>query len=140
MTPIAQIRGFRNHNPGNIRHGAKWQGLAPEQTDPAFCTFVSPEYGIRAMGRILVNYKRHHGLNTPRGIVARWAPPTENDTNAYTLHVCLQVNAGPDDDIDVENPDTLEALTAAIIRHECGINPYSRELIRRGVDLALEAA
>lgn len=139
MTPINEIRGIRNNNPGNIRHGEKWIGLAPEQPDPAFCRFVSPEYGIRAMGRILVNYQRRHGLKTLRGIVSRWAPPAENDTDAYIRHVCDQVGAGPDDAVDVENPEILEALTAAIITHENGINPYSRELIRRGIDLALEA-
>ena len=38
-------RGIRNHNPGNIRHGEQWQGLAKEQTDPSFCVFISNEYG-----------------------------------------------------------------------------------------------
>ena len=140
MTPIAEIRGFRNHNPGNIRHGEKWLGLAPEQPDSAFCTFVSPEYGIRAMGRILANYKRRYGISTVRGVIARWAPPTENDTEAYIRHVCAGVVAGPDEAIDVEDPHTLTALTAAIIKHECCINPYSFALIKRGVDMALEAS
>lgn len=140
MTPISEIRGFRNHNPGNIRHGDRWQGLSQGQPDPAFCTFLSPEYGIRAMGRILLNYRRRHKLTTLRGIIGRWAPPVENNTNAYTLHVCMDLDTGPDDEIDVENPDTLEALTSAIIRHECGINPYSRELIRRGTHMALEVS
>ena len=48
MAKIA--RGERNNNPGNIRHGAKWQGLASTQTDKDFCQFISPEYGIRAIG------------------------------------------------------------------------------------------
>ena len=39
-------RGIRNNNPGNIRHGNDWQGISKEQPDPAFCTFVSPEYGL----------------------------------------------------------------------------------------------
>lgn len=34
MAKIA--RGERNNNPGNIRHGAKWQGLASTQTDKDF--------------------------------------------------------------------------------------------------------
>ena len=38
-------RGIRNHNPGNIRHGDKWQGLSAEQTDSSFCVFDAPEYG-----------------------------------------------------------------------------------------------
>jgi hypothetical protein len=110
--------GGDSYSAGNIRHGEKWLGLATEQPDPAFCRFVSPEYGTRAMGRILSNYQRRHGLKTLRGIVSRWAPPAENDTDAYIRHVCDQVGAGPDDAIDMENPETLEALTAAIITHE----------------------
>ncbi|MFI3272941.1 MAG: structural protein, partial [Pseudomonadota bacterium] len=55
-------RGIRNHNPGNIRHGDDWQGLRDTQTDKNFCQFVSPEFGIRALARVLMNYEKKHGL------------------------------------------------------------------------------
>ncbi len=32
-------RGIRNKNPGNIKLGTDWDGLAAEQTDPTFCIF-----------------------------------------------------------------------------------------------------
>ena len=32
-------RGIRNKNPGNIKLGTNWDGLAAEQTDPTFCIF-----------------------------------------------------------------------------------------------------
>ena len=32
-------RGIRNKNPGNIKLGTAWDGLASEQTDPVFCVF-----------------------------------------------------------------------------------------------------
>ncbi len=57
-----EARGFRNNNPGNIRHGEPWLGLAEDQTDPDFCQFVSVEYGIRAMFRILETYREKYGL------------------------------------------------------------------------------
>lgn len=63
---MAIPRGIRNNNPGNIRHSDQWKGLTPEQPDPDFCTFSTPEYGIRAMGVILLNYQRKHGLKTIR--------------------------------------------------------------------------
>jgi len=132
--PANAPRGIRNNNPGNIRHGDSWQGLAPEQPDSAFCTFVSPAYGIRAMGRILRNYQRKYGLNTVRGIISRWAPPTENDTEAYVLHVAEKLGVGADDAIDVDS--LLAPLVGAIIHHENGQCPYDAATIARGVELA----
>ena len=32
-------RGIRNKNPGNIKLGTEWDGLASEQSDPTFCIF-----------------------------------------------------------------------------------------------------
>ena len=32
-------RGIRNKNPGNIKLGTDWDGLADEQSDPVFCVF-----------------------------------------------------------------------------------------------------
>ena len=127
-------RGIRNHNPGNIRHGADWVGLAEDQLDDAFCTFVDPQHGVRAMGKILINYERRHGLNTVAGIINRWAPPVENDTGAYAAHVADRLGVGVDEHINV--PEHLEDLVAAIIHHENGVNPYDPEVIMEGCHMA----
>jgi len=127
-------RGIRNNNAGNIRHGAKWQGLAAEQTDSAFCTFTDPVYGIRAMGKILLNYQSRYGINTVRGIIDRWAPPVENDTEAYIEHVADDLRVGIDEPIVIA--DNLVGLIKAIIYHENGINPYADSLIMEGARLA----
>lgn len=81
----SNVRGIRNNNPGNIRWGDHWRGLVSEsqRTDKAFCQFVNAEYGIRAMMIILNHYHTQHGLNTLDGIIRRWAPPEENNTQAY---------------------------------------------------------
>lgn len=50
----------------------------------------------------------------------------------------MQLDIGPDDAVPVSDPSVLEAIITAIITHECGINPYSDVLIRRGVALSLE--
>ncbi len=128
-------RGIRNNNPGNIRHGQKWDGLAPMQGDPAFATFVSPEYGIRAMAKLLLNYQSRNGLKTVRQIIDRWAPPNENNTAAYVQHVADRIGVGPDDPIVVA--DVLPTLVASIIRHENGQHPYDAATIGRGCDMAL---
>ena len=36
-------RGIRNKNPGNIKLGTDWDGLANEQSDPTFCVFLMLE-------------------------------------------------------------------------------------------------
>lgn len=78
-------RGIRNNNPGNIRWGSDWKGLKKDgkQQDPSFCVFETPEYGIRALAKLLQNYQLLYGLNTPRKIINRYAPPTENETVSY---------------------------------------------------------
>ena len=133
-------RGIRNNNPGNIeRTGTQWQGMAPEQTDPRFLQFVSPEYGIRAMARILTNYQRLYGLNTVEQIINRWAPPVvngkvENDTGAYIRHVADALGVLPNQPIQVQ--DHLPQLVAMIIKHENGQQPYDAGTIQRGVAMA----
>lgn len=132
MTP----RGIRGRNPGNIRHGSDWQGLAAEQPDPSFCTFVSPEYGIRAIARILQNYQDKHGLRTPTAIISRWAPPNENDTTAYVDSVCSACGWPVDAALDMHRWSDLRPMVLAIIRHENGQQPYPDDVIDAGLRLA----
>ena len=79
-------RGIRNHNPGNIRLGTKWEGLADKQTDPSFCVFKSNTYGCRALLKLLRTYVTKN--------ISRWAPSHENNTSAYILYVANKVNKG----------------------------------------------
>lgn len=130
-------RGIRNHNPGNIRHGANWQGLNPDcrKIDPAFCVFNTPVAGIRALAKVLINYKKIHGLNTVRQIVSRYAPPNENQTSAYIQSVAKQLGVYPDTVIDIEERGILTVFIKAVIRMENGIQPYSDETIQQGIEL-----
>lgn len=129
-------RGIRNNNPGNIRHGDKWQGLADKQTDAAFCVFKAPEWGIRALVKILRNYQTKHGLKTVESIINRFAPQIENDTSSYILSVCQVLNVKPRDVIDVFEPGIMINLLKAVIRHENGIQPYSDEVLKKSLELA----
>lgn len=130
---IEDVRGIRNKNPGNIERGSdRWQGMADDQSDSRFVVFDSPEYGIRAMARILNSYA-NRGLVTVDEIISTWAPPFENDTQSYITSVSRRIGIEPDKPLtDADYPQ----LIAAIIHHENGINPYSQELIQRGIELA----
>ena len=138
-------RGIRNHNPGNIEKGAGWRGLAEDQSgDDRFAVFETPEYGIRALCRVVLTYHRHRRaadgskIDTVQEIVDRWAPPVENDTDAYANQVRLALDVDKGQIINPEDHDTLQALAAAIIRHENGQQPYSPATLRAGVDMALD--
>lgn len=127
-------RGIRNNNPGNIRHGDSWRGLAPGQTDPDFCVFTSPEYGIRAMARILLNYQKKYGIRTIDGIISRWAPPSENNTRSYITAVSRACQVAPTEIIDIA--EYLPDIIPAIIQHENGMQPYNEKLIFKAIKMA----
>lgn len=129
-------RGQRNNNPGNIRHGDKWQGLAADQPDSEFCTFSEPRWGIRAIARLLITYQDKYGINTVRGIVSRWAPSSENNTASYIRHVCHLTGMEEDEPLDVHDYEDLEPLVKAIIHHENGQQPYDQATINDGLKLA----
>lgn len=142
-----ELRGLRNNNPGNIDYHASnpWQGLDKgKPTDGRFCRFISPEYGIRAMARVLKNYTKRDGLHgvgapgidTVQEIINRWAPPNENVTSSYVEQVAKALGVKPDDTINLANRTVMRLLVEAIIRHENGIQPYSAELILCGIDMA----
>lgn len=138
MGSIKQPRGVRNNNPGNIRWGDEWKGLVAEKqrSDKSFCQFTAPEYGIRAMIIILRNYQRKHGLNTISGIIHRWAPTNENDTQAYINSVAKATGVDPDQRIDTSDSRFMMKLLQAIIQHENGDQPYSFDVFVKAIDLA----
>ncbi len=128
-------RGIRNNNPGNIRITKdKWQGLREGQTDVAFFQFTEMKWGYRAMLRTLQNYRWRHNRKTIAEIIERWAPPVENETSAYVLSVCKQLQVPTTFVPDVEDKDEMCALAAAISYHENGVEP-NMEDIRQGWDL-----
>ena len=135
-------RGVRNNNPGNIEWGDPWQGLVPtdKRTDPRFCQFSSPAYGIRALARTLITYQDKYGIRTVTAAINRWAPPVENDTGAYVRAVQRAVGG---DAVNMHDYASLRPVVEAIIRHENGAGPlktantwYDSATIDEGLRLA----
>jgi hypothetical protein len=132
---VSTIRGIRNNNPTNLRHsGDKWQGMSPVQSDSGFVQFETPFYGIRAGVKNLKSYMGR-GLNTVSKIISTWAPSSENNTSSYIASVCKSLGVSPDTPLSSDS-STLLALISAIIKHECGINPYSSTLIKQAIEAA----
>ncbi|ELY3838636.1 hypothetical protein ACTV1P_003976 [Cronobacter malonaticus] len=139
-------RGIRNNNPGNLDRGSPWQGLVNNPSEPRFCTFKDPVWGIRALAVTLITYhdkrraKDGSSIDTISEVIERWAPPNENDTAAYIREVAKVVGVTPDMVIDLHDYDTLRPLVEAIIRHENGRGPlktlnswYASEVIEEGL-------
>ena len=122
-------RGIRNHNPLNIRRNGKdqWKGLADYQQDAAFCQFKSLEYGWRAAFYLLI-----------RGIISKWAPPTENKTEAYIANVSALTGILPDEPLGIpsDQPSRWMMLGAAMAIQENGTESLDYFAMMRGWDLA----
>lgn len=134
--PTQTARGIRNNNPGNIRIGSPWAGLAEQQLDPEFCTFQRMAWGIRALIVLLQIYRERYGLVTVRGIINRWAPSSENDTEAYIQAVCKAANLTPDTLLPDERT-TYEYLVWEIAKHENGqdANLITKQQWQEGFDM-----
>ena len=140
-------RGQRNNNPLNIRHSAdQWQGARKEQTDKSFVQFESMAYGYRAAWKTLESYWKHFHRTgqyyNVTNIITRWAPPKENDTEAYIRTVLQLTGIGGKENLlppdNVDSYDRLAKLVSAMTCVECGI-PIQRvdnEAIFQGYRMA----
>ncbi|MBA6150328.1 structural protein P5 [Pseudomonas juntendi] len=143
-------RGVRNNNPGNIDYNPRnaWQGqlgLEVGVAKPRFARFDHPENGIRALGKLLINYRGKDGMpgvggkgiDTVLETINRWAPSNENDTQAYAGAVAKRLGVRTTDPINIKDPATLRGMVVSIIIHENGGNPYPPAIIDEGVRRAL---
>ena len=66
----------------NIRKGPRaWKGETGARN--GFVEFETREYGIRAWIVLMRTYRQKHRCATVRAIITRFAPPSENNTQAY---------------------------------------------------------
>ncbi len=58
------------------------------QSDTQFCEFETLDWGWRAAFKLLTRtYYHQYRLYTIRTIISRWAPPNENNSQAYANYV-----------------------------------------------------
>lgn len=144
---MRETRGIRNNNPLNIRRSAdRWEGARIEQTDQSFVQFESMAYGYRAAWKVMESYwkyfKEQREPFTVSHIIRRWAPPSENDTEAYIRTVLLLTGIGGKE--RMPRPlagiaiDKLAKLLKAMTVMECGIahEEVDEQAIWDGYDLA----
>lgn len=109
-------RGLRNNNPGNISIGDNWIGKIGD--DGRFVIFSNIDYGNRALAIDLAN-KINEGYDTITKIITRYAPPSENDTNAY-IEAVSSSSGIPKDQVVTADAATLAKIMRGIIDHENG--------------------
>ena len=114
-------RGLRNNNPGNIRlTKTLWQGETLG-SDKSFKTFVSMEYGYRAIFVLLRSYISK-GFDTIEKIINRYAPPTENVTSRYVKHVSERTGIPKNKRVSFSDSEAMINIVAAISKSENGVS------------------
>ena len=144
---MSTTRGIRNRNPGNIDYNPRndWQGQIGKEPGGRFAIFDTPENGIRALGKLLINYRGKDGMpgvggkgiDTVLETINRWAPSNENDTQAYASAVAKRLGVRTTDPINIKDAATLRGMVVGIIIHENGGNPYKAEGIDEGIRRAV---
>jgi hypothetical protein len=99
------------NNPGNMRPVG----------GSGFQKYATPEEGIAAADKNLKIYGEKHGINTLRGVISRWAPPSDNnDTETYINTVAKKVGIDPNQKIDLSDPVQRHVLSGAMFTVEKG--------------------
>lgn len=107
-----KTKADRNNNPGNLTGDDKWQGMVGK--DGKFVQFQSYELGSRALAKNLMNGAVG---KTVEDYMNKYAPKSENDTNAYIKHVTKAL--GKESGSVITNADVLP-LMKVIAKHEGG--------------------
>lgn len=125
MSALDTLPAVRNLNPGNLEYNPHdpFLGLANPPNDGKWCVFTDAVYGIRAIMVVLHTIYVKHGLTTTAQIINHYAPPTENNTQAYVDAVCHWNDWQEDDQLDFGDGATYVGFAQAIAVHESGLNP-----------------
>jgi hypothetical protein len=102
---IARMEGFyaqsmtpnrpqRNHNPGDMEYGPFAQAHGAIASDGRFAVFPDDETGFEALRALLLT-SGYRSLSIEAAI-ARFAPPSENNTEIYVQSVCRWTNRAAD--------------------------------------------
>ncbi|EHY1015188.1 structural protein P5 [Vibrio vulnificus] len=128
-------RGIRNKNPLNIEYNKanNWEGQVGVEPEGRFARFKSADYGIRAGAKLISTYMSKHKLLTVQDILGRFAPASENHTEAYADFVAKSMGVKTTDRL---SQASIPSMVKAMIKFENGINPYTDSYINKGCQMA----
>lgn len=120
LNDLTKVRGLRNNNPGNlIKTAIDWQGKITKSADAKFEQFQNLTFGIRACLKDII-HDINKGKNTVRKLISEYAPPNENNTNAYIASVASSLGVGADSVLKSINASFLLKVARAIFKVELG--------------------
>jgi len=101
MEAIARFEGWgkegtiptRDNNPGDIVAGTFTEAHGASGHAGRFATFPTPEAGFAALRSLLC---AHYSGMTLAAALTKYAPPIENNTNAYLAGVCKMTDLTPE--------------------------------------------
>ena len=117
-------RGVRNNNPGNLNFVGQEGAVKESGPNGRFAVFNTPEAGVAALDRQLGIYGKRDKIDTLAGVISKWAPPSENDTEALIKNAAAFTGFDPDQEIDLNDPATLTKVRNAIIKQEGNAGAY----------------
>lgn len=117
-------RGERNNNPLNLEsNNIQWDGLVGH--DGPYCVFDTAQSGLNAGARDLYVKWSKDNLRTVAQIVRKFAPPEDNDTNAYIYSVCKRLGVSGGDKLNLDDDAVFHNLLDAMVNQEEGRDIYS---------------
>ena len=96
-----------NNNPGNLRFVGQPGAV---QGEGGFAKFSSPQAGVEALKR-QIQLDASRGLNLS-GFIAKYAPPTENDTRLYISQATKNLGVSPETPVSQIPVDMLAKFIA----------------------------
>jgi uncharacterized membrane protein YgcG len=103
---------WRDNNPGNIEAGSFANSHGAIGTDGRFAIFPDPGTGMQALVSLLSSGSYQE--LTMEQAMERYAPPDENDTDAYTSFIADTVGVDPSTPMSDLTSDQLAAFATGI--------------------------
>lgn len=134
-----KTRAERNFNPGNLNYAGQSGASLEAGSNARFAKFNSEEEGIAALVRQLRLYQQR-GIDTIGEIVKKYAPPSENDTQAYVANMARWTGLSADEKLNFNDTETVRRMVEGISRKEGRYTPLTEGQIMSGINLANQRA
>lgn len=130
-----RTRAERNNNPGNLNFAGQAGATLEEGSNARFAKFGSTAEGVSALAKQLQRYGER-GLDTVSKIINKYAPSSENNTQAYIDALSKRLGVSGDQRLDLSDSTTLTGLIKGIARHEAGSDYLSDSDVMTGLSMA----
>jgi hypothetical protein len=100
-----------------------------KSSDKAFRQFESMAWGYRAMFVLLHTYALRYRCRTLRDYISRYAPPSENNTEAYIRRVARATHLLDNDRLDTLSKPMMVQVVAAMSEVENGVPANLNEVV-----------